>query len=75
MECPFCTGQSRDDAWVCCHCGRDLKLPQPLVEEHQELVAKLAELKAEVERLRDELKRGPRRAGWGAGWTALFARK
>jgi hypothetical protein len=75
MECPFCAEEVKDEALVCKHCSRDLKTPVPLVEENQELIVKLAELKAEVARLRDELKRGSRRGGWGAGWSALFARR
>ena len=75
MECPFCAEALKDGALVCKHCSRDVKSPVPLVEENQELIIKLAELRAEVGRLHDELKRGPRRVGWGTRWSALFARK
>ena len=47
MECPFCAEEVKDDAIVCKHCGRDLKIPKPLLEENAELVAKIGELQRE----------------------------
>jgi hypothetical protein len=57
MQCPFCAEEIRDDALVCKHCSHDLKIPAPLIEEHAELTAKLAELQQEVHDLRAELDR------------------
>ena len=39
MECPFCAEEVKDEALVCKHCSRDLKIPKPLIEENQELIA------------------------------------
>lgn len=57
MECPFCAEAIKDEALVCKHCSRDLKVPASLVEENVELTAKLAELQQEVHDLRSELDR------------------
>lgn len=57
MECPFCAEAVSGDALVCKHCSHDLKVPAPLIEENEELTAKLAELQQEVDDLRAELDR------------------
>jgi hypothetical protein len=57
MECPFCAEQIKDEASVCKHCSRDLRIPKPLIEENLELTEKLEQLQKEVDRLRAELAR------------------
>lgn len=57
MECPFCAEVIKDEALVCKHCSRDLKITLPLIEQNEELIASLDELQNEAVRLREELKR------------------
>jgi hypothetical protein len=65
MECPFCAEEVKDEALVCKHCSRDLKIPKPLIEENQQLIATLGELQLELSRLKAELaRRGAPRALW-----------
>jgi hypothetical protein len=70
MECPFCAEEVKDDAIVCKHCGRDLKIPKPLIEENAELVAKIGELQRELDQLRAEV---DRRRNPGGFWGKYFA--
>jgi hypothetical protein len=57
MECPFCAEEVKDEALVCKHCSRDLKIPKPLIEENQELIATIAELQLELNKLKAEVAR------------------
>jgi hypothetical protein len=70
MECPFCAEEIKDHALVCKHCSRDLKIPKPLIEENQELIATVAELQLELNKLRAEVVR--RRSPLGF-WTRHLA--
>jgi hypothetical protein len=65
MECPFCAEEVKDEALVCKHCSRDLKIPKPLIEENQELIATISELQLEMNRLKAELAGAGRRAHSG----------
>jgi predicted amidophosphoribosyltransferase len=57
MECPFCRGEVTQDALVCKHCARDLKVPESLIEENRELKNKIKELHASIAEAEQELKR------------------
>ena len=48
MPCPFCTKELADMALVCAACGRDTAIPETLIAERAELLAKRDKLRSEL---------------------------
>lgn len=48
MSCPFCSKELPDLALVCAACGRDTAIPQSLIAERAELLAKRDNLRSEL---------------------------
>jgi hypothetical protein len=57
MECPFCAETVRNEAAVCKHCSRDLRLVRPVVLEVQEIAAELDRLRRELGEVNEKLDR------------------
>jgi hypothetical protein len=48
MPCPFCKKELTDQALVCGACGRDTAIPESLIAERAELLAKSDALRSEL---------------------------
>ena len=48
MPCPFCNKEKDDQAMVCAACGRDTAVPESLIAERAELLAKRDVLRAQL---------------------------
>jgi hypothetical protein len=57
MECPFCAETIKDEALVCKHCSRDLRVVRPVLLEIQDIVAELDRLRRDLDRTGARLQR------------------
>lgn len=55
MECPFCAETTKDEAIVCKHCSRDLRLVLPVITEIQKTVLELDRLQRQLDRVNASL--------------------
>ena len=57
MECPFCAETIKDEAVVCKHCSRDLRIVRPVIIEIEQIVIELDALQHELDRTHARIER------------------
>lgn len=55
MECPFCAETIKDEAVVCKHCSRDLRVVLPVINEIQDIVLELDRLQRHLDQVNTSL--------------------
>ena len=57
MECPFCAEKVKDEALVCKHCSRDLRVVRPVLLEIEGIVSDLEKIRRELDNVNARLYR------------------
>jgi hypothetical protein len=57
MECPFCAESVKEEAIVCKHCSRDLRITRPVMLEIQTIVSEFDQLRRELDKVNAKLAR------------------